>query len=292
MAANELDTDLTEPRRQSAWSFLISWPALLMLGLILYELTDQPSLGVVVLCLKLGWEDFRTARWLRRQDPERGRGRACFWLFSASGLWKIAATASLLILVLCLLVRDNPPGNQPGAQKQGNWAAVEHHLIEAFLTALIGFTTCILATSRALGLAWWHGNRLWLDSRVHYARRHALWPPPDDPPGRKNRAGALILTSLIAGLVPLMIAGLVAVATALGPAFGPNRGQAQPALIFGVMMAVIFVPPILILVACDYIRRRLLAGAPSQCWGLSQSAKAPTTESGDSLYNGNGSGES
>src|SRR5205823_1721793 len=50
-------------------------------GWALYELTTQPALGAVAVCLKFGWEDFRTARWLRRRDPNRRRGRACFWLY-------------------------------------------------------------------------------------------------------------------------------------------------------------------------------------------------------------------
>jgi len=63
---------------------------LLALCWVVYELTRQPALGAVAVCLKFGWEDFSAARWLWRRDPDRARGRCCSWLYFAWGLWKTA----------------------------------------------------------------------------------------------------------------------------------------------------------------------------------------------------------
>src|SRR5207302_5843758 len=62
----------------------------------------------MVMCLKLGWDDFRTAFWLRRRDPSRRRGRACFWLYLANGFWKVSAiglVVSLLFILIAILPR-------------------------------------------------------------------------------------------------------------------------------------------------------------------------------------------
>ena len=71
------------------------WALLLIVAWLVFELTAQPALAVAAVCVKFGWEDFRTARWLRRSDPDRLRGRACFWLYVASGLWKTAITGTV-----------------------------------------------------------------------------------------------------------------------------------------------------------------------------------------------------
>src|SRR5947209_18895965 len=75
-----------EERPGRGWHGPFTWTGLLAVGWVLYELTAQPAVGAVAVCLKFGWEDFRTALWLRRRDPDRRRGRACFWLYAGNGL--------------------------------------------------------------------------------------------------------------------------------------------------------------------------------------------------------------
>src|SRR5690349_9796317 len=86
--------DDPSPRRRPS----LVLPALLMLGIVVYELTAQPGLGAAIACTKFGWDDFLTARWLRRRDPNRRRGRASFWLFVAAGLWKTAVTGVIVLV--------------------------------------------------------------------------------------------------------------------------------------------------------------------------------------------------
>ena len=89
--------------RAGRWANVLSVPLLLVIGWVLYELTAQPALGVAAVCIKFGWDDFRTAWWLRRRDPDWRRARACFWLYLASGLWKLAISASLMIFAYIFL---------------------------------------------------------------------------------------------------------------------------------------------------------------------------------------------
>src|SRR5438552_14652063 len=82
------------------WHGAFTWTGLLVVGWALYELTTQPALGAVAVCLKFGWEDFRTARWLGRRDPDRRRGRAHFWLYAGNGLLKAAGVASVMTFAM------------------------------------------------------------------------------------------------------------------------------------------------------------------------------------------------
>src|SRR3954466_10787630 len=101
------------PRRRPS----LVLPALLALGIVVYELTAQPGLGAAIACTKFGWDDFLTARWLRRRDPDRHRGRASFWLFAAAGLWKTAVTGVIVLFAVAFLEsairRRLPPGQPP-----------------------------------------------------------------------------------------------------------------------------------------------------------------------------------
>src|SRR4051794_36905981 len=97
------DETVPDERPAPAWRPTPPLPLLLVVGWVLYELTAQPALGVAAICLKFGWEDFPPAFWLRRNDPQRTRADACFWLYIASGVWKAAITASVMIFAFAFL---------------------------------------------------------------------------------------------------------------------------------------------------------------------------------------------
>lgn len=58
----------------------------LIVGLIAFELTSNSMLGIVVGCLKFGWEDFFTAVWILRADRNRTRGASLRGFPSGLGL--------------------------------------------------------------------------------------------------------------------------------------------------------------------------------------------------------------
>ena len=63
------------------------------MGFVVFELTADPILGLVVACLKFGASDAVTAAWVVRHDPIKTRGRACLWFLIARALAKIALAA-------------------------------------------------------------------------------------------------------------------------------------------------------------------------------------------------------
>src|SRR5262249_7000560 len=151
-------------------------------------------------------------------DPDWRRARATFWLYLASGLWKMAITASLMIFGYIFLAMLGALG--PGA---------ERHVVGAILTAFVGIASATVTACLAIFLALVWRIKLWLNSATHFARRHNVWPPPPAPPKAHNAAGLLLGTSLFATLVPLLLTGLlVGVSRALGPL---NAGGPGPLIV-------------------------------------------------------------
>jgi hypothetical protein len=219
-----------------------TWLGLLALAWLLIEITRQPALGAIAVCLKFGWEDFLTARWLYATDPHPARRRSTSWLFLAWGLWKTAVVAFLMSVGFALVAPRNPPAALPVAL----WA-----FLGSFLTTLVGFGLSALFTGLAVFAAWRGGVRLWLDSAVHRARRASWWPPGPLCEGRTNRLGRLLLTSL--GFTTLGVL-LVLLAASAGPA--------------GSLVAFVLsvAAPVTLLVSRELIARQVWAETPDECW--------------------------
>src|SRR5438270_8613059 len=132
------------PRRR--WPAPVTWLGLMTAAWALYELTAQPALGAMALCSKLGWADFSAAFWLRRRDPSRKRGRACFWLYLANGAWKVTVSAVLACEVI-IIVAVERQGGQWGKE-------TEELVLGAALTVGIGWLLSLWATLFAVWLAW------------------------------------------------------------------------------------------------------------------------------------------
>ena len=238
------------PRRR--WFSLLTLIALLLVGWAVVELTAQPALGVAAVCTKFGWEDFRTGWWLRQRDPQRRRGAACFWLYIASGLWKIAITASLMIFAYIALKVLGLIGGRPAAL----------HLVGAMLTAFCTIGLATVTACRALLLARMSGARLWLHPQVHRARRRDQWPP--SRAGQRNLGGMLVGTALFALLVPaLFVAMFFGVRRFLGPLAQPGPGLAFLAG-FPALCALLGLS--LYYFVRGVLNRRVFARTPEQCW--------------------------
>jgi hypothetical protein len=237
----------------SRWASLLTLPVLLVIGLILYELTEQPALGVAAICVKFGWEDFRTAFWLRRTDPHWRRGKALFWLYLASGLWKMAITASLMIFAYILL-------NMMGALGQGAGRQVAGAMLTAFAGIVLATVTACWAV--VLALAW--RIKCWLNSGVHYARRKNVWPPPVGWCGANNATGMLLGTSLFAALVPMLFVSLaLLVNQVLG---APPRGPLGLMVMGSFPLLCLLLVLGLAWIVRRVLRPRIFAATPAECW--------------------------
>jgi hypothetical protein len=264
-----MDHDATDPNREPrparSWAHVLSWPMLLALAWLLYELTAQPALAVAAVCVKFGWEDFCTAFWLWWKDPNRGRANACFWLYFAAGLWlaAIAATAMLFGFAFLTGVRQQA-GPAPGVVPVGN--GPPPHVIAALLTALIGFGFSTLLTCLALVLAWCFRVKLWLDGAVHRARRAGRWPPTNAPPGRANKFGCLLGTALVLTALPAIFLA-VGVILALNPPQPGAAGGGMPGWMPVLILALLIGIPALALGLRDFLSRRVMAKSAAECWG-------------------------
>jgi hypothetical protein len=237
-------------------------PTLLALGIVVYELTAQPGLGAAIACTKFGWDDFLTARWLRRRDPNRYRGRASFWLFVAAGLWKTAVTGVVVMFAVAFLdaaLRAPAQANQPPQPPS-------EAIVGALLVTFFGFGLSTLATGRAFLGALRHHVRLWIDGRVHRDRRADHWPPSSTA-GRKNRAGAVLFTALFLGMLVLIALLHVVLRSALRGWAGGAQGQQLADTVANLFCCGVFLlVPVLILVFRDILVQLALARSPAECW--------------------------
>jgi hypothetical protein len=169
---------------------VFTWAGLLLLGWVVFELTSQPALGALLVCLKFGWGEWRTALWLRRYDPHHARGRACFWIYLAWALWKITAAAFVVSFLFSFLTATWAAMAGPAGQ-----ANVVKRLLPVFVGTVVLFLTggaaCLAATLRALWLARRYRLRLWVGAEARLACKERVWPPRGNG---ENRLRWLLIT--------------------------------------------------------------------------------------------------
>jgi len=245
------------PRR--GWDNHFAWYALVAVAWLIYELTAQPGLCAPVACAKFGWNDFLTALWLRRNDPNPSRGRACYWFYIASGLWKIALMAFFLMIAILFIAGMLEP------QPQRRGGHFEAEVLSAYLAAFTCFTLSGLITLQAVLTARRAGVKVWLDTAVHQARREDVWPPPY---ADKNRARRLLWTALVVLLIVLTF--LLVTLTVLGAVLiRAWLGKVVIAFVPIAIMVEMIVAVITGLALRDVVRRiagQVIAATPEQCW--------------------------
>jgi hypothetical protein len=263
MASSDDLLTSTAPVRRS-WRPHVPWPALALLGWLLYEFTAQPGLAAAVTCAKFGWADLCTARWLRRVDPDRLRGRTCFWFYLAFGMWKVALTATALMIVLVLLAAcfRRPAGNGLAPVVGGTLAA-----------AGLGFGLTFLTTYVAVGSALCNGVKVWLGSAPHRARAERFWPPYE---GRINAGPLVAVTTLVMTMWAVLIASVSAILV-WRPA-----GWSGFLLLLGIVAATLPVG----LEVFRFLDGRVFARSPQECWDADPDEiiyQTPQGEGGDSV---------
>lgn len=252
-----------DPGGRRGWTKHLTWPVLLGIGWLIYELTHKPALGAMAVCLKFGLSDFRTARWLSRIDTDRGRGHSCFWLFLATGLYKTAMTGTVLAITLTMVAGAlRPRGVQPPAQVF-DWVGLKEAFIGAALTTLGGFILSVLVSHIALVTAMRNKVKLWLDGEVHRARKENVWPSCYPGAGRHNRAEFPIIVSLIFTL------GIASITTLIGTTI-LLRGLGGWSFLAGLTLGLfVFGGGLrLFLRGTERFRRDLFARSPQECWGV------------------------
>jgi hypothetical protein len=229
----------------------LSWTTVIVLGWLLYELTSQPALAAGVACAKFGWSDLKVAFWLRRVDPDRQRGIACFWWYITFALWKVAVMAVLAAFLISSIsaARDGPPN--PAVPPK----PVSPVLQGVAVAMGVGFGLSLLASYVAMWSALRHGICVWLGSAPHRARTERYWPPCE---GKVNFAFYVTFTTLVM-TIPL-ISGLV-----VGGILLLNAPPPGPWGAFLVLTLTLLSISGLV-IAFPIVTRRMVAQTPQECW--------------------------
>jgi len=104
---------------------------------------------------------------------------------------------------------------------------------------------------------------VWVDTAVTKARINGIWPPAK---WRRNRASALLLSSLIVLVTGLLIFLIVLLVIALPRGPQRNDGVFAACVITGEVLGM-FGSAFLILALRDAAEKRVIAYSPEECWG-------------------------
>jgi hypothetical protein len=204
-----------------------AWLAVGFLALVVFDLTANPVLGVAVGCLKFGWDELATARWLWARDPIRARGRVVALHQAAWALGRVTLVAIALMLFVSWA---SQPILALMRMRGRNVPNVADEFVAAGLVAL-GFSlaTATVATI-AVAAAWWSRVRVWVGPEAKVARKLDRWPPssiPVFPVYNRARGVALVSAALVVFPVLLAITLIFAVLGHLAiVALGPPAGLA------------------------------------------------------------------
>jgi hypothetical protein len=185
-------------------------------------------------------------------------------------LWKIAMTATVVLFTIALIESIRKPPGPPGLRPRN---PLPPEFIGASLAAVGGFCLSGLASFIAVQAAWRHRIKLWLDSAVHVAREHQVWPPPYCG---QNKANRVLLTALIPTLMLLASLTLLGVAGFLGWLFaGKHPDLVENVLMFGAIGLLFIGVPVAVLIVKDVLEVRIVADTAAECWEARQPAGHP-----------------
>ncbi|HEV3004398.1 MAG TPA: hypothetical protein VGX78_08040 [Pirellulales bacterium] len=244
-SATDLDADVATRN----WLRGLAWPAFALIAWIVFKLTAEAALGVIVFCLKFGWNDLLTAIWLRCVDPCRHRAQACGWFYVAAAILRVSLVAVMLMFAIAL-----------GTPAQ---IVAPIEFVTAAIEACVGFGLLVVTTCVAFVVAWRHGVKVWVDSAIHQARRDRAWPLQDYC--RANSAGYLLIVALAVAASLLIVAVMFGVFT-LAEAFGGQNDLTAIAC-----TAVLLAPLAFAVWSIGWLKdrasRTVVAAVPDECWG-------------------------
>ncbi len=253
--------DDPESSQPALWRRSINWSFILFLGWLIYELTTSPALAVVTVCLKFGWNDFKTAFWLWRRDPVRARARACSLFYLAWGLWKTAVTAVMPMFLIPIVMMPQGAGQKGGLPPMAFIAAVI--LMEG------GFLFSAVTTFLAVVIALKSRTKVWLHEEIHRDQAHKIWPPIHVLYSAKNSLSRPLTAALFVLCIPFIVVGVIFADNMLPNQQQPGKGQALrdgDAAILAIILVSLVAFPIAVLKLSAWLQRRIGAQTAAECW--------------------------
>lgn len=203
---------------------------------IFIERTFGPLAALVaaVAYARFAPDDFLTARWIARRDPDCRRGAACFWFCLSRGALKVVVVATSLATLI---------NNQSDWHSPLDWkvpTALLAGVVVHVALAVVGWRS---ATRQQV--------RVWIDCGLNRARQRKNWPPRCWDANNQAKNLGLVITVLLV----IFVLG----ADALEAAFTSSELPAA-----GILTA-----PLLGLLL---LTRRAAAVTPWACWAVSRAA--------------------
>ncbi len=249
----------------------LPWWLILTVAFVVTELTAHPAIGVGVLCLKFGWDDFRTALWLQRRDPNRRRGAVCSWFYLSSGLWRVFLWSFALILIAIPVLAVTEAPQVRAARRLNAGPPLAPEMITCLVMCLASYAAATMLTLLAVLFAWRSRIKVWISGAIWKSRRLNEWPPRPLP-GRLAPSNLLKawLIGTGAGLflflfLPGMALVLVGVKVMLPRQIGNNQKSAVLVAVVAGMGITLLTTAILLVIRGD-ILNRIGATSPAECW--------------------------
>jgi hypothetical protein len=222
----------------------------LVIAGVLYFLTNELVVAVVLPCLHGGWHTMETGIWLLASDPYRCRARVCFAFYFATACWKAAAVALFTVLLFGLAEA---------------MTGVKQNIDEFAATMLVVAGGVVFNTFVGIGAtttALFHKIPVWVHPHLRSMVHNELSMVTNLHPARCgfNHAIFVVATTLV---FPLLCIGTACLLVAtVGK--GRNDVESVPAILFTLVTT--FGGPIAMIPCYAWLSSRIIARTPQQCW--------------------------
>ena len=228
--------------------------ALATLGLI----AAGPAYAYPFGCVLFGWDEIVLARWLKRADPIPTRGRACSLFYLAWGLWRIslAATGLMFLVIMAQVAVEGSP------KDRAREVPTPPEFASCGVVALVGLQVASAVSAFAAISCLRQRVRAWVGPEVRWARSDGIWPPQVARRRREtvNRAKTILIATFITGAAVGVTILLIA-SFSWRPA-----GVASPGPTVAVIVLLMVGVPISILLLLGWLKARIMAPTPADCW--------------------------
>ena len=225
------------------------WPTVFLLSGALLLASNSVMAGAIIPAAVSMQPALRTARWIRNNDPDSKRARACSRFLIATGCWNALATGliSLAVLVVATIVSGQPPTEAQG-------------MVCIYGIAVATLATCFVGYS-AIWTAWVARVRVWVHPKLQTMAKYdfsalrnlTLNPTP------ANYAFFVMAISLNLPVIAVSTGWLVYLAGSPAP-------DEEKAFANACGLASLAIGPVIAIGVLVVLSSRLLAGSLAECW--------------------------